>query len=242
VRVQGAAFVDKWCKPKNRAWAEVERQFKKEINPVIGERDARTVTKRDISDLLDAIAERGSPITANRVFATLRRFFGWLVEKHVLTESPCSGVRRPVDETPRERVLTDEELQVIWKATSAFDYPFGPLWRVLLLTGQRREEVAGMEWSELSLTGNWPEWKLPGDRTKNKRPHAVPLSPLAVSMIDGLPRATSIGPDRRETLSKFVFTTTGDTHVTGYSRSKARLDDEIGRLMAEADQAASLPH
>lgn len=239
VRTQGAAFVEGWCKAqKNRSWPEVERQFKAEINPVLGDRHVAHVTKRDVKDLLKAIVARGSPVTANRVFATLRKFFSWLVDEDVIAVSPCDGITKPTEETPRERVLTDPELQDVWRGMGAFEYPFGPMWRLLLLTGQRREEVAGIEWPELSLGGNWPEWKLPGSRTKNGKPHSVPLSHLVVAILGLLPREPIIAANGKKLEPKFAFTTTGETHVSGYSRSKARLDAEIGRLRTEANEAA----
>ncbi len=217
IRNLGASFIERYSKPRNRAWPEVERQFKAEINPKFGARRAQDIKKSDVLGLLDGIVDRASPVTANRVFATLRKFFNWLVERDVLEASPCVGVKKPTAEQSRDRVLTDDELKAIWKASESFAYPFGPLWRLLLLTGQRREEVAGMRWKELDL-GEKPVWVIPASRTKNGEAHAVPVSPVAMGIIEALPRIGKAG---------FVFTTTGESHVTGYSRSKARLDAKI---------------
>ncbi|MER8625553.1 site-specific integrase [Mesorhizobium sp. M1143] len=220
----GANFIDRYCKPRNRRWEEVERQFKSEINPKWGKKRAQDIGKRDVLDLLDAIVDRGSPVTANRVFATLRRFFGWLIERDVLKASPCAGVKKPTAEQSRNRMLIDDEIRLFWEAASSFDYPFGPMWRLLLLTGQRREEVSGMVRKELALEGDKPLWTIPASRAKNGIAHAVPLSPVAVHIIKALPRIGKAG---------FVFTTTGEAHVTGYSRSKARLDASMLRLLQE---------
>ncbi|MES0051312.1 MULTISPECIES: integrase arm-type DNA-binding domain-containing protein [unclassified Mesorhizobium] len=221
VKVLGESFIDRYAKPRNRSWAEVERQFKVEINPVFGDLRAKDITKRQVLDLLDGIIDRGSPVTANRVFASLRKFFSWLVDRDVITASPCAGVKMPTAEKSRERVLSDDELRLFWKATGALDYPFGPMFRLLLVTGQRREEVSGMTLKEIAL-GADAVWTLPGARVKNGIEHIVPLSTMATEIIEGLPKIGKKG---------FVFTTTGDTHVTGYSRSKDRLDAKMLEIM-----------
>ncbi|ESY85773.1 DNA integrase [Mesorhizobium sp. LNHC220B00] len=221
VKVLGESFIDRYAKPRNRSWAEVERQFKVEINPVFGDLRAKDITKRQVLDLLDGIIDRGSPVTANRVFASLRKFFSWLVDRDVITASPCAGVKMPTAEKSRERVLSDDELRLFWKATGALDYPFGPMFRLLLVTGQRREEVSGMTLKEIAL-GADAVWTLPGARVKNGIEHTVPLSTMATEIIEGLPKIGKKG---------FVFTTTGATHVTGYSRSKDRLDAKMLEMM-----------
>ena len=126
----------------------------------------------------------------------------------MLEASPSSGVKKPTAEQSRDRILTDSEMKLFWRASATFDYPFRPMWRLLLLTGQRREEVAGMTRRELALDGDKPLWTIPGTRAKNGIPHAVPLSSTAVDIIKALPKTGKAG---------FCFTTTGDTHVTGYS-------------------------
>jgi integrase len=229
IRQLSATFVDRYCKPRNRSWAEVERQFKAEINPKWGARRVQDIKKRDVLDLLDGIVDRGSPVTANRVFATLRKFFNWLVERDVLESSPCAGVKKPTAEHSRDRILTDDEIKLFWKATAWFEYPFGPIWRLLLLTGQRREEVAGMTRKEIDLAEK--VWTIPSGRTKNGEAHSVPLSPAAVEIIEILPKVGKAG---------FLFTTTGETHVTGYSRSKGRLDSKMLEITREADPEAVL--
>ncbi|WP_442577977.1 tyrosine-type recombinase/integrase [Mesorhizobium sp. ASY16-5R] len=229
----GERFVDRYCKPRNRSWKEVDRQFRSEINPVMGTRRVQDVAKRDVLDLLDAIVDRGSPVTANRVLATLKTFFRWLEDRDVVASSPAEKVKKPSAESSRERVLTDAEIKLFWKATAGFEYPFGPMWRFLLLTGQRRNEVAGMMRAELDLDENNPCWTIPANRTKNGLKHVVPLGPACVDILAALPRIGKKG---------FAFTTTGETAVSGFSRSKARLDAVmLGLLKKQAAEAGGNP-
>lgn len=223
VRTHATAFIDRHCKPRNRSWPEVERQFKSDILPAIGDRRVQDIRKRDLIEMMDAIVDRGAPIVANRVLATLRKFFGWLVDRDVIEASPAGGVAMPSRETSRDRVLTDDELRLFWKATAKLGQPFGPLFRLLLITGQRRDEVGGMNRQELALDGE-PVWTIPRARAKNDVEHAVPLSPLAVETIAGVAQIGRKG---------LVFTTNGETHVSGYSRAKDRLDS----LMIEISRA-----
>jgi integrase len=141
----------------------------------------------------------------------------------------------PTAEKSRDRTLTDDELRLFWKATAGLGFPFGPMFRLLLVTGQRREEVAGMTRDEVLLGGD-PIWTIPKERTKNNNEHSVPLSPLAVEIIESLPR---IGK------ATFLFTTNGETSVSGYSRSKDRLDAAMARIRieeADGDKVEAIPH
>jgi integrase len=113
----------------------------------------------------------------------------------------------------------DHELALIWRAADATDYPFGPFTKLLMLTGQRREEIAGMRWSELDP--DLTTWTLPRERTKNAEPHQVPIVPWARTILAGLPRM--VGSD-------LVFTTTGRTSISGFSRAKTTLDAAVTKL------------
>ena len=99
---------------------------------------------------------------------------GWAVERGIITASPCEGVKAPSAERSRDRVLSDDELRRVWTACDAVGWPFGPLVHLLILTGQRRDEVAEMQWSEVDLDGK--TWTLPRSRAKNDQAHSV--SPL----------------------------------------------------------------
>lgn len=184
------------------------------------------ITKRDILNVIECIQERGSPGAADRALAYLKKFFNWCADREVIEFPPTDRIRLSSPRNQRERVLTDQEIKTIWDAFAAEGGLFGPLFQLLLLTGQRRGEVAGMRWDELvGLNGKRPAWELPGERTKNHRPHIVPLSLGALRIIN------SIAPN-----GTFLFSTTGRTPVSGLGKAKARIDEWI------TEHHTPLPH
>lgn len=219
-------FIERYAKPKNKSWEETQRQFKATINPALGDRDIASITKRDIIELLDTIVDRGSPLMANRILSTLKKFFGWLCERDTVVASPTAGIGKPSAEKSRDRFLLDHEIRLLWKVSHEIEYPFGPFVRLLIITGQRLNEVAGMKRDELSLGTINPEWTKSKTRTKNNKAHVVALAPSAVSLINELP---PIGEDG------FVFTTTGRTQISGFSKAKTIIDEAL--LAAAKKQA-----
>ena len=137
-------------------------------------------------------------------------------------------MKAPSVETRRDRALSDEEIKVAWRAFSLVGWPFGAVAQLLLLTGARRNEVAAMRWSEVNLAERI--WRLPAARSKNKRDHEVPLSDAALRILDGLPR---VG-DARDSL---VFTVTGASAVSGFSKFKATVDQTIIKTLREEAEA-----
>jgi integrase len=145
------------------------------------------------------------------LFAALSSLFGWLLEHRKIAQNPCSGLKRPQAPDSRDRVLSNTELIWFWRATDAIDVPFGTIFKLLLLLGQRLREVAGLRRDELSADGT--VWSIPASRTKNRRAHVVPLPPAAQALIAAVPSDQQI-----------IFSTTGHTMPSGWSRAKARLD------------------
>jgi integrase len=140
--------------------------------------------------------------------------FGWAIKRRKLKDNPFATLPT-TPPTQRERVLTDDELRAVWHATEGPGV-FNSIVRMLILTGQRREEVAGMAWGELSANG--AIWTLPGARAKNGKTHVVPLSGQAQGIIAAQPR-----------LSVLVFSSTrGDNTYNGWARAKATLDRATG--------------
>jgi integrase len=172
----------------------------------IGAIDKKMVLKR-----LEEIRKRQGPSAANHGFTALRAFFNWCLAQDILSETPCRSLKKPAPENSRDRVLNDDEIASVWSGTEKMGYPFGPFVQLLILTGQRRNEVAKLRWSELDFDQNiW----LQRDN-KSKRAHVVPLSPQAVSVLKRLPRLSD----------EFVFPARGsDRAISGFSKWKKKLD------------------
>jgi integrase len=117
-----------------------------------------SITRGDVHRVIDAILAREANVHANRVMARLRAFFNWAVERDLLSASPLAGMKPPTKERPRDRVLSDDELRWLWRASEMVELPFGPLVKLLMFTAQRRDEVARMEWSEVDFEKrNWTQ-------------------------------------------------------------------------------------
>ena len=206
-------FVETYARPKNRSADESARLLRREIVRVWGQRPIKEITRHDVIAILDAIMLSGKTTTANRSLAAVRKLFNWAVERGYLEQSPCAGIRAPGKLVSRDRVLTDDEVVAVWKSTFAMGYPYGPIIQLLMLTGQRREEVAAMAWSELSL--DEALWSIGSERTKSDRAHVVPLSPLAVAIIAALPRISR----------RYVFPARGsEGPVSGFGKWKREID------------------
>jgi integrase len=223
-------FIRLYAKKNTRDWKETERLLKKDIVKAWAGKRIGDIGKKHVVKLLDDIVERGAPVGANRAFAQLRKMCSWAVSRGIIDRSPCEGVEPPSAETERDRVLSDEELALIWRAAGELGFPFGPIVRLLVATGQRRSEVAGMRWSEVDIKE--AIWTIPKERAKNGREHQVPLTPTTISLLETLPRFKGSG---------FVFSA-GQTSPSGYSVAKKRLDREIANLNDGAPTAAWTLH
>lgn len=226
-------FVERYAKPNTRpiTAAETERLIERELKPVWGSRQIRDIGKRDVIELLDRIVDRGAPIQANRTLAHTRRLFNWAREREIIEVNPAAGLRMPSAEVERDRTLSDDEIRLFWLACGDIGWPFGPMFKLLLLTAQRRSEVAGLRWSELKLTE--PEWIIPRERAKNDREHVVHLSDLAIKIIEDLPRFVwePDGGEGKSITCDLVFTTTGESAASGFSKAKDRLHVRMVELL-----------
>lgn len=144
---------------------------------------AKDITRRDVRELLDDVADR-APVMANRTLALVRKVFNFAIERDWLETNPCHMVKAPTKEHARDRVLTEDELRRVWKALDAEPLHMAALLRLRLLTAQRGGEVQGAAWAEIDLKGGW--WTIPAERSKNRLAHRVPLSPPAVKLLKQL--------------------------------------------------------
>lgn len=220
-------FIERYSKAKgNRTWRRAESIFNRVIVPAWRGKTVHEIAQDDVEHLVDKIADH-HPIAANRLLTTVRKWFSWMAgryrggKKAILRQrirtSPCLGVEPPGREVKRDRVLTDDELRALWAICDEIGEPHGSFVRLLVLTAQRRNEVAGMRWSEIDL--NKGAWEIPSERSKNKLAHVVPLPPQALDIIRGL---------RRFHGSDFVITTTGSVAINGHSKIKRLIDEKTG--------------
>lgn len=209
-------FVERhcWLENRPRTAAETERILRSEFLPLWRDRSAGTITKSDVVAAIDAIVDRGTPSAARHAFAALRKMMNWCVQRGLIEASPCVNLSPPGQAKSRDRVLSDTELAKVLKAVDHVEYPFGKIVLLLLLTAQRRSEVGGMLWSEID--DKEALWTIPADRSKNGRPHVVPLSKEALKVLNSLPRFSSdlVFPARARTRSAY----------SGFSKHKRSLD------------------
>ncbi|MFA5952231.1 MAG: tyrosine-type recombinase/integrase [Hyphomicrobium sp.] len=209
------SFVKLHCERHNRPVTarDTERILNNQFVSRWAKRDIRELTKTDILKVLDDIVEEGLPSAANHALAAIRKFFNWCVERGMLEASPCLGIKKPAPNNTRDRVLDIGEMAAVWKSAELVGYPFGPIVKLLMLTGQRRNEVANMQWSQLDFEAK--TWTLPAELTKNGRQHVLPLTPQTVTLLRALPHFTS----------DYVFPARGENPAFAhFSRGKVKLD------------------
>ena len=199
---------------KIKSGKETKRLIEREVVKAWTGRSIHAVGKPDVLKLLDEIVDRGSPATANRTFTVIRSLFNWAIGRGIVETSPCAGLSKPAPERQRDRVLSDEELRSVLLAARKIEYPYGTIVEMLALTGQRREEVAGMSWQEISPDGG--VWSIPASRSKNGRPHAVHLARQARVLLESLPKS-----------SEQLFST-GKSAFNQFAKYKRLLDERSG--------------
>jgi integrase len=211
-------YIERHVKGQRKA-KDTEREIRKELISRWGERPVTSLAREDVITLVEGIARRPAPYTAHIVLGHARSLFNWAINRgaYGLETSPCDRIKPSAligAKEPRQRVLSDSEIGAVWSATEKLGYPFGPLYQLLLLTGARKNEVAGAKWGEFDLKKKI--WTVPPERFKSNASHLVPLSDQALAIIERLPRFTK--GDR-------LFTTTyGEKPISGFSKAKERID------------------
>jgi integrase len=204
-----------------RQGRDVARDMAKEFLTVWAKRPVADITTEDVLAIIRPIKQR-APSQARNLFGYVRRFFDWAIEERAygIKVNPCAGLKpaRLIGEKKsRDRVLTDEELFAFWRASGHTGYPFGPLYRMLLLTGLRLNEVADASWAEIDMRGG--VWIIPSSRMKSGTDHVVPLTPEISAILNSLPRFKS---------GNFIFSTTfGKSPVWVSDKAKRRLDAKM---------------
>jgi integrase len=184
-----AALIDAYIsdpeKAALRSIKEIARRLRRNVVPKIGAVVLSELRRRDVRNVTEALARRGASTEAARVFEDVHAMLRWAVDREYLDHSPIEGMAKPAGSKPRERVLSDDEIATLWNVLAVAlprSRQCQRIIRLCLITGQRVGEVAGMTRSELDLKAR--EWRLPASRVKNKCAHAVPLSDMAIAVIN----------------------------------------------------------
>jgi integrase len=207
-------FIRLHAQPRNKSWREAERVLEREFISTFGQRDIREIKRWDVLEIMDAAVARGSTYQANRIHSNIRKLFNWCIERGIVEISPIVGLKSPTKEQSRDRVLDNDEIARLLRACRNDVYPFRQFVPLLLATAQRRGELAEMRWSEIDFEDKI--WVIPTDRSKNGKPHVVPLSDFALKILNEVPRFIDC---------EYVFTTTRRSPVSGFSKMLRRLSE-----------------
>ncbi len=201
--VLASDYLEHYARARKKTWWRDQQMLERDVLPRWGRRRAADITRRDVRKLAEAIAGRGAPVLANRTVSLVRRIFNFALERdaedprqrlYFLDSNPAARIGRLTPERARDRVLSATEIGRVWEAlgeTARLSEPVVLVMKLILVTAQRCGEVAGMRCEELDLAGAW--WTLPAERSKNGLAHRVPLSPLAVELLEDALARTARG-------------------------------------------------
>jgi len=208
-----------------RSYVETARYLQTHWKPLSSLALAK-VSRAVVANRLSAIAAESGPIAADRARAALSAFFAWTMREGLTEANPVIGTNKLSNGKSRDRVLSDAELAAIWKALPPLTDQYGAIVRLLILTGQRREEIGGLHWSEFAVGKGLVT--LSGERTKNGKPHELPLPALAVQILEAQARRTE---------RELIFGE-GAGPFQGWSKAKATLEKATAKNAAENGRVA----
>lgn len=177
-------YIEKWAKPRKRSWKADDNLLRRKILPKWRYRAIVDIRRRDVRAMVDYVADSGAPVVANRVAALLSKMFNFALDCDLVESSPAVRIPRPAVEQARDRVLTEDELRILWKEFEALDATMAAFYQLRLVTAQRGGEVATMRWVDLDLKRGW--WTIPSTSSKNKLAHRVPLNASALEILKAL--------------------------------------------------------
>jgi integrase len=190
--------------------SEYQRYLLKQWQPLHG-RPVEEVSRAEVVTVIDRIADQSGRVSADRAKAALGAFFSWAIDRGYRDSTPLTNIRRRFSGGGRERVLSGPEIRLIWQSLENDD--FGRILKLLLLTAQRKSEIGGLRWSEIDLERR--QINLPSARSKNRRPHVIPLSAPALAILEATPRY--LGRD-------LCFGQDSSAGYRGWAKAKMRLD------------------
>ena len=176
-------YIELYAKPNKRSWKEDQRILDYDLLPKWKNVKAHEIKRRDVIVLLDKMVLR-APIQANRTLALIRKLFNWAISRDLVEANPCSAVKMPAKENQKDRVLTEDEIQIFWREIegSSMSELTRLCLQLQLVTAQRKGEIVITEWVDMDLNTGW--WTIPAKKAKNKLSHRVPLSPLAMQLLE----------------------------------------------------------
>ena len=216
-------FMARHVRNKNqplRSADEYESAFNRLVKPRIGNLGIYEVRRSHVIKMLDEIEDANGPVMADRTLAYVRKAFNWYATRDDQFNVPIvRGMARvKPKERARTRILSDDEIRILWPVLDEAG-TFGALAKTLLLTAQRRDEVAHMQHNEIGREGIWA---IPAERYKTKRPNFVPLSKAALAVIAAQPKHEDCN---------YVFPSRAKTPYSGFGKSKAKLDKAVFAVM-----------
>jgi integrase len=228
-------FMTRYVRNKERPLRsadQIQSAFDRLVKPRIGKIGVYELRRSHVAEMLDRVEDGAGPVQADRVRAYLRKALSWYAERddefNLSAAFVRVGARANPKERARTRVLSDDELRILWPLLSEAG-TFGALLKTLLLTAQRRDEVANMTWTEIGADGTWT---IPAERYKTKRSNHVPLSTAALRVIEAQPKVDGCS---------YVFPSRTKTPFSGFGKSKARLDKAmLIDMRARANKGAQI--
>jgi integrase len=218
-----------------RSFVEVKRHIEKNWKP-LHDHPVEDITRPEIVGVIDDIERNSGKTEADAARRALGTLFAWAIDRGIVHATPMLHIRSRVEGGGRERTLTPAELREVWLATEAVDddgnrlvsADYERIVKLLILTGQRRVEIGGLSWLEIFEEGNAQAARidLPGERTKNHRPHIVPLSEQALALL----------PARRN--SNDMLFGRFEKGFSGWSKAKKELDAAILKARRRVDRKA----
>ncbi|ACL72843.1 integrase family protein [Thioalkalivibrio sulfidiphilus HL-EbGr7] len=236
-------YIEEYARQHKRSWKRDHEHLERDVLPRLGEMLAGSVTRGDIREMLSGVAARGAPVAANRVLAVCKKMWNWALDHEVsgIETNPCLRIKPPAPTRSKERVLTMSEIRTLLAALDRDEMPAGcRAWptratrvaiQLILLTGQRPGEVAGMALTELDRQDGW--WTIPGERAKNGRAHRVPICAGAKRLID---EALALRLDPK---SAYVFPS---PRRSGGRRDRAIAAEAISRAVTRLREHVGIPH
>ncbi len=210
-------YINRHLKKHVRRWQPARGEIENNVRPHLGKIRLDQIERGHVRQMLAAI-EPVYPVAANRALQRCRAVFNWGMGEDLVETNPTLGIRKPAREIPRSRVLSDNEIAAVWKAAEALKYPCREITRILALTGQRRDDVRLMHWSEIDL--RMANWSISAERYKGRHAHLVPLTANLVAMLEDMPFRDRQG---------YVFSSSGGETPTGnFAKPKRALDAASG--------------